>query len=258
MSNVVSVQGTSEITPYSSGGRIDPYAIFKLNFEALGGEKHIKSDKNFHFKGEMKLGNATFGIEEFISKPLKNVTLISSNFQIIYRYGDDGKNVWSFQDGNLNSFDDSNSADREVRKLWEEFAYTDPKNRVFTSKATRKLSIDGTNCYEVIIKNNKTNDVVTHYYDAETFLLKREIKETGNQRIQHDFADYQQVGNVKMAFKKDITFLNSGTKQNIVWNKIDRGLYISDSRFLSPPDPNKPVVEESALTGLGTMLNTYA
>ena len=257
MSNVSAVSKTQEISPYSSGGRLDPYAIFQLNFEALGGEKQVKNDKNFHFKGEMKLGNASFDIEEFISKPLKNVTFISSNFKIIYRYGDDGKNIWSFQDDNLNSFDDSNSPEREIKKLWEEYAYTDPKNRVFTSKATKKMSVDGVNCYEVIIKNNKTDEIVTHYYEADTFLLKREIKDTGSQKIQHDFSDYQKVGNTKIAFQKDITFLNSGTKQSITWHNVNKGLYISDSKFIAPPDPNK-AIDDSALTGLGTIVNTYA
>ncbi|MCL2065088.1 MAG: hypothetical protein FWG98_12080 [Candidatus Cloacimonetes bacterium] len=257
MSNISSVQGTEAISPYTSGGRIDPYAIFKLNFEALGGEKYVRNDKTFHFQGEMKLGNGTFNLEEFISKPLRNVSIISSNFQIVYRSGDDGKNIWFHQNGNLTSFDDSNSAERELRKLWEDYAYTDPKNSVFKSQATRKISIDGVNCYEVVIKNNKTNEVVTHYYNAETFLLQREIKDSGSQKIQNDFSDYQQVGNIKMAFQKDITYLNSGTKQSITWQSIKRGIYISDSKFLPPPDPNAPR-DDSALTGLGSRVNTYA
>ena len=257
MSNISSIQKTEQISPYTPGGRIDPYAIFQLNFEALGGEKELKKDKTFHFIGEMNLGGVTFDIQEFISIPLRNLTQISSHFTLVYQSGDDGKNVWFHQDGNTSKFDDSNSPEREIRQLWEEYAYADPKNKVFKSQATKKISIDGSNCYEIIIKNNKTNEVVTHYYDTETFLLKREIKDTGGQKIQNDFSDYQLVGNTKMAFQKDITYLSSGTKQSITWKSIKKGLYISDSKFLPPPDPNMPD-EESSLTGLGTKVNRYA
>ena len=257
MSTISSVQGTQPISPYSAGGRLDAYAIFQLNFEALGGEKYVRADKNYRFQGDMQLGTATFQLEEFISKPLRNVTNIYSNFQLVYRSGDDGKFIWTEQNGSVYKFDDSKSPDRETKKLWEEYAYTDPKNRVFKSQATRKTSVDGTSCYEIIIKNNKTNEVVTHYYDTETFLLKREIKDSGTQKIQHDFSDYQDVGNIKMAFKKDITYLNSGTKQSITWKKIERGLYISDSKFMIPKDPNAED-ESSSLTGLGTKIDRYA
>ncbi|MCL2065542.1 MAG: hypothetical protein FWG98_14375 [Candidatus Cloacimonetes bacterium] len=257
MSNISSIDSSASISPYTSGGRLDAYAIFQLNFEALGGEKYVKSEKNFRYQGDMQLGSATFQIEEFISKPLRNVTSIYSNFQIVYRSGDDGRNIWTEQNGNVYKFDDSNTNERELRKLWEEYAYTDPKNRTFKSNATKKVSIDGVNCYEVVIKNNKTNEIVTHYYDTETFLLKREIKDTGTQKIQHDFSDYQNVGNIKLAFQKDITFLNSGAKQSITWNNIQKGIYISDSRFIAPEDP-RAEEESSNTTGLGTRLDRYA
>ena len=257
MSNVSTVNRAQEISPLTSGGRIDPYAIYQLNYQALGGEKYVKYDSTFHFKGEMKIGDTTFDIEELIKKPLKSFRKISSNFKVIYRSGDDGKNLWAYQDDKLTSFDDSDSPEREVRKLWDEYAYTDPKNRFFTSTATRRVSVDGVNCYEIKIKNRKTDELVTHYYDAETFLLKREIRDSSSEKIQTDFSDYKSVGNILMAFQKDITYLNTNAKQSISWSKIEKGVYISESKFLAPPDKNKPD-DLSSFTGTGQRVDTYA
>ena len=257
MSSVSSVNRTSELTPYTSGGRIDPYAIYQLNFEALGGERNVRWHSNFHYKGEISFGGATFDIEEFISKPLRSLRIISSNFQVLHRLGDDGRNIWAFQNDNLTMFDDGDSPEREVRRLWEDFGYTDPKSKVFTSTAGRKISVDGVQTYEITIKNRKTDEVVTHFYDAETFLLRREIRETRTNKTQTDFSDYRQVGNVKKAFQRETMFHNTGNRQTINWNSITSGVFISDSRFKAPEDPNNPDNLTSFL-GVGQNVNRLA
>jgi hypothetical protein len=256
MSGVAAVNGATELTPYTLSGRIDPFAIYQLNFEARGGEKYVKYDSSFSFKGEMQLGDMTFGIEEYKKFPLKSLRRISSNFKVIFQNGDDGKNLWTFQDDNLRIFNDSESPDRQVRKLWEEYAYTDPKNRVFSSTATRKISIDGTNCYEIKIKNNKTDEVVTQYYDADSFLLKRELRETKSERIQIDFDDWRAVGNILMPFRETSMNLDTLAKQVLSWDKIEKGVYLSEGLFLAPEDKAKNT-DLSTLTGTGQRVDRY-
>ena len=258
MSEVSAVNNPYGISPYTGGGRIDPYAIFKLNFEALGGEKHVKYDKTFHYKGELEMNNGVFQIEEFISKPLKNLRKISSNFKLVYSNGDDGYNLWDAQDGNVLSLPDADSKERKIRKLWEEYAYTDPKNKEFTATATRKISVDGANCYEIKIKNRTTEEVVTHYYDMESFLLKRETREQGGSRTQTNFDDYRDVGKTKMAFYKEVTNLNTQSKSVYRWDKIEKGTYIPDTKFMAPESKNDKTDLSALLNGKGTQVNLYA
>ena len=257
MSLVSSVNQVDGLTPYSKGGRIDPYAIFQLNFQALGGEKNVKNETSFRYKGEMTLDGNTLQIQEATKRPMQRLRIISSEFRVIYRNGDDGKHTWSFSNGKLNKYDDSQSPEREVRKLWEEYAYTDPKNRVFNATASRKTTIGGVSCYEVSIRNTKTDEVVTQYYDAQTFLLKREVKASSFENIQTDFADYKSVGNTKMAFRKDILSLNDGSKQSIQWHKIEKGVFISDSIFQAPEEKQTPS-DLSSFTGTGVKVDTFA
>ena len=257
MSSVSNVNRTEELTPYTSGGRIDPFAIYQLNFDALGGEKNVKWHSNFHFQGEITLGGATFDIEEFVSRPLRSLRIISSNFNVLHRLGDDGRFIWAFQNDNLTKFDDGGTPEREIRKLWDELSYTDPKCKVFSSRAGRKVSVDGVQAYEIIIKNNKTDEVVRHFYDAETFLLKRETRETRTNKTTTDFSDYRKVGNVKMAFQKETLFHNTGNRQTINWTSISAGIFISDTRFRAPEDPNKPD-ELSSFLGIGQNVNRLA
>jgi hypothetical protein len=220
-------------------GRVDPYAIFQLNFNALGGEKNVKYDNNFHYKGELKIGDASFEIEEYKRIPHKYLRKISSNFKLVFKNGDDGINIWQWQDGRVESFNDANSPEREVQKQWDEYGFTDPKNRLFSVSANRKISVDGATCFEIKIKNNKTDEVVTQYYDTESYMLKREIKTNGNYSSQTDFSDYRSVGNTIMAFRKDYYNISTGERQTTIYDKIEKNVYISESLFFVPEDKSK-------------------
>ena len=258
MSEVSSISGTQEINIYNRNGRIDPYAIFQLNFEAMGGEKNVKYDSTFKYSGKMEMNGYTFDIEDFIKKPSKSLRIVSSNYKIQYRTGDDGVNIWAEQEGKVTKLFDGDSPERQINNLWDDYAYTDPKNKFFIATAgNRKVSIDGENCYEIKIRNRKTDEVVTHYYDTKTYLLKREIKDSSTEKIQTDFDDYRQVGNIQMAHKLNITYLDTNVKQYISWDKIEKGIYISDTKFYPPQDEKQPD-DFSSLTGLGTHLNKYA
>ena len=258
MSEISAVGNPYGINPYTGGGRIDPYAIFKLNFEALGGEKQVKHDKNFYFKGELEMNNGTFQIEEFISKPLKSLRQISSNFKVVYSSGDDGYNLWDAQDGDVLSLPDADSKERKIRRLWDEYAYTDPKNTEFTAVGTRKISVDGSNCYEIKIKNRTTDEVVTHYYDTESFLLKRETRELSGRKSETNFDDYRDVGKTKIAFYKEVTNLNTMSKSIYRWDKVEKGMYIPETRFMAPESRNDKTDLSALLNGKGTQVNLYA
>jgi len=255
---IASISGSQEINILNRNGRIDPYAVFQLNFDAMGGEKVVKYDNTFKFSGKMEINGFTFDIEDYKKKPSKSLRVVSSNYKIQYRTGDDGVNIWAEQDGKVTKLFDGDSPERQINKLWDEYAYTDPKSKFFIVTANhRKVSIKGDNCYEIKIRNKKTDEVVTHYYDAESFLLKREKREGSKEKIQTDFDDYKAVGNTLMAYKLNITYTDTNIKHYITWDKIDKGLYISDSKFY-PPQDDKKNDNFSALTGLGTHFSTYA
>ncbi|MCL1827414.1 MAG: hypothetical protein FWG20_05160 [Candidatus Cloacimonetes bacterium] len=216
MSEISAVNGNSEINLYNRNGRIDPYAVFQLNFKALGGEKQVKNDTTFKYSGQLEMNGSTFDLTDYVKKPLKSLRIVSSNYKIQYRTGDDGVNIWAEQDGKTTKLYDGDTPERQVKKLWDEYAYTDPKNKVFVATAgNRKVSIDGSNCYEVTIRNRKTDEVVTHYYDADTYMLKREVKNSSTEKVQTDFDDYRAVGNTLMAHKLDIRYLDTNVKQSI-------------------------------------------
>jgi len=257
ISAVSSVHATS-LSSSASGGKIDPFAIFQLNFEAMGGEKQVKSASNFLYKGEIELGSQTLSIEEYLQKPLKSLRIISNDSLIITKDGNNGWNLWSERKGEVISIDYSNLPEREVQILWSEYAYTDPKNSIFASSYARKVSIDGTSCYEIKIRNKMTDEVVTQYYDAKTFLLTREIREIRESKTQTDFSDYRTVDNVKMAFKVDTTDLMGDSRQSIIWDTIEKEVFISESLFEAPDDKRTPKENSALLREIGARLNTYA
>lgn len=250
-------QDTSFVTN-TSGVRIDPYVIYQLNFKALGGEKHVKSASTFSFKGGIELDGHTLDIEEYISTPLKSFKIILSNSTVILKDGNDGWNLWSERNGKVNSVDYSIMPEREIKQLWAEYAYTDPKNTTFTSTAARKVSIDGVSCYEIKIRNKMTDEVVTQYYDAKTFLLNRELRETATVKTQKDFSDYRSIGDIKVAFKVDTTDLLTNNMQSLTWDTVEKDVYIAESLFDVPKDRGASMDNKAILRGIGANLSTYA
>jgi len=260
MSEISAISNAQAINPYTLSGRIDPFAIYQLNFQALGGEKNVKYDSNFFYKGEVQMNTGTFGIEEYIKKPLKSLTKYYSNYKLVYSFGDDGSNIWEKTDDKVDKYNDAGSPEREVRAMWEDYAYTDPRNKNFTSTSTRRISVEGDICFEIKIRNRKTDEVVTQYYSEKSFMLKREIKENSGNRTQIDYDNYNNVGNIKMAFKKTTTNLNTLTKQVITWDKIEKGNYMSEGLFMVPEDKSKPTDYSSLLSSAQSQknVNLYA
>jgi len=223
----------------------------------LGGEKQVKSADNFHYRGEIELGNHVLSIEEYIQKPLNSLKTISDKSIVLTKDGNNGRILWSEKNGSVSSINYFNIPEHEVQKSWAEYAYTDPKNTLFTSTDARKVSIDGTTYYEIKIRNNMTDEVVTQHYDAKTFLLKRELREFSDNRVQTEYSDYRYVDNIMIAFQIDTTDLTTDIRQSIIWNTVEIGVYIPDSRF-EAPDENMQKNNSSLLREIGARLNTYA
>ena len=257
---ISAVGRAEEITRYASasGGRVDPYVIYQMNFEALGGEKNVKSASTFYCKGEMDQDGYKVSIEEYISKPLKNLRIISNKTLVLLKDGNDGQKMWADRNGKVSTVDYSSLPAREVQQMWAEYAYMDRNNTMFTSTSARKVSVDGASCYEIKIRNNVTDEIVTQYYDAKTFLLKRELRETDDSRTQTDYSDYRTVDNIKMAFKVDKTDLKADVTQSIIWDMIEKDVFILDSLFTPPDDNSRPKNNAALLRQIGANLDAYA
>ncbi len=258
MSTITGTVGNQALTVVSATGRIDPYSVLNLNMKATGGEEKLKKENFYYFKGEMASGSTSYAYEEWTKKPLMSLFKVIEGSSVILASGDDGKNIWSVNKGKLNSFDDSNSPDREYRKRYENYDYLDPKSNFFKVSSSRLLTVDGTRCYEVKITNRKTSEIRTQYYDSSNFLLKREIKQNGSSKIQTDFSKYLDIGGVMIAHKRIVTNLNTDTKQTLTFSEVTKGKYVSSEKFKSPEPKKAAITDDSTAKKAGLNIDTYA
>lgn len=256
MSAITGIVGSQQISALSSTGVIDPYAIFQLNFASLGGEDRVKNSNTSHLTGEVKVGTSTYDYEEWNRKPTMSCKEYSLYDSVVYKSGDSGKTLWVKSNGKVNTVPDEDTPERLIREGFEDYDYTDPNARFFRIKSSKTTRIDGKKCYEIVIKNTKTDEIRKQYYDSEEFLLRREIKETEGTKSQTDYDDYRDVNGVKMAFEKTFKNIDADTKEEYKFSEIIRNGYVSKAKMKVPSSDAKATTSTSSTTG--TNVDTYA
>jgi len=93
------------------------------------------------------------------------------------------------------------------------------------------------------VQGSKGNALVTMYFDEETGLLSRLVRSTpsmvGRLPVQTDYADYRDVGGVKLPFKWTTTWLDG--RSNFELSEIQTNVAVDAARF-NRPGPPKPGV----------------
>lgn len=92
-----------------------------------------------------------------------------------------------------------------------------------------------------VVQGNKGNAIVTLFFDQETGLLTRVVRSTpsvvGRLPVQTDYADYRDVGGVKLPFKWTTTWLDG--RSNFELSEVQTNIAIDAPRF-ARPGPPKP------------------
>lgn len=257
MSAITGIVNGQSLTVVSGTGIVNPYAVLEMHLKSIGGkEKAIKGESSY-YKGDMIVGTTTYSYEEWNKEPTKTRNKIKNYTSTIYESGDDGKNIWVVKSGKAHSFPDGDTPDREIHKQMENYDYTDPKNRNFKLTTGRNVNIDGKKCYQVIVKNTKTKEVHYQFYDSETYLLKRDIKETETSKIQTDFSDYKEVNGIQMAYSRKVTNMTSGSVEEFKFSEVKRNSYISDDKFKAPESEEQKATGNTQV-GTGGLVDKYA
>jgi len=91
------------------------------------------------------------------------------------------------------------------------------------------------------VQGSKGNALVTLYFDEETGLLTRLVRSTpsvvGRLPVQTDYADYRDVGGVKLPFKWTTTWLDG--RSNFEMSEMQTNVAVDAARF-ARPGPPKP------------------
>ena len=71
MAGVTAVVGNKTLSIVSTYGKIDANAIFKANYQAIGGETKVKNENSLYKKGTIESNGNRYTIEEWDKETLK-------------------------------------------------------------------------------------------------------------------------------------------------------------------------------------------
>ncbi|HOD54458.1 MAG TPA: hypothetical protein PKJ08_08025 [Candidatus Cloacimonadota bacterium] len=260
MAEITGIVNGKQLTIERNSGKIDPYAVFKMHFLAIGGEDKAKSNKSVYLKGSVSVNSVEYEYEEWRDKPSKSRKIYSQYSSKIYQTGDDGETLWVVDKGKLNTLDDKDTPERKIKTMMENYDYTAANNGIIKVSSSRKVSIDSKKYYEITLKNTKTNEIRHQYFDTSTYLLKREVKDIDGSKTQIDYDDYRKVNGLMFAFKKTVYYSDNDSKEVFNFNTITRGMYISQTKFQVPETKTTTdkSVSASTASGTGSIIDTYA
>jgi zinc protease len=210
--------------------------VIEKSIEASGGRAAMGKLSSTHAKGTMEFQPAEMhgAVEVYAKAPNKQlvVSLIEGLGEI--RQGFDGQVAWS-QDAGGDITELSGAALEDLKRAatfnaalkWQELF---PK-----AELAGEEDVNGQRAY-VVKLTTAAGKQVTHYYDAQTFLLLREkgLRDTpqGPMEITADFSDYRDVGGIKVPFRSKQVLPMAEIV--VVLSEMQTNIAVPDSVFTKP------------------------
>lgn len=238
----------AEPTPFADGPattttpkETNPTAdqIFTKYTEALGGAAAIEKLKTRSMKGSWLTSTGiTFGYEVYQTAPDRIYTVLNTPKQGTIERGFDGHIGWEKSQRGLRDLQD-----REVfllvryPDLFKDIKLQGQFTRISFS---RKDTIDGNEVY-VLSGLGTDGKGERLYFDTKTGLLLRRVTSmrtmVGLIPEQVDFADYRDVGGLKLPFTIRITSIDSFYSSTRTFTEIKLNVPVDETKFKKPPAP---------------------
>lgn len=210
--------------------------VIEKSIQASGGRQAMEKLSSTHAKGtmEFKPMDMRGTVEIYGKAPNKQlvVTLIEGVGEI--RQGFDGQVAWG--QGAAGDITEIGGAALEDLKRSATFNAPLKWREIFPkAELAGEETVGGRKAY-VLKLTTAAGKLVTHYYDAETFYLLRDmgIRETpqGAMEITADFSDYREVGGIKVPFR--INQVMPMAEIVITISEMQNNIAIPDSQFSKP------------------------
>jgi hypothetical protein len=207
--------------------------------EALGGAAAIEKLKTRSMKGTWLTSTGiTLGYEVYQSVPDRIYTVLNTPKQGTIERGFDGHVGWEKSQRGLRDLQD-----REVFLLTrypDLFKDIKLQGQFTRINFSRKETIDGTEAY--LLSGLGTDGKGERlYFDTKTGLLLRRVTSmrtmVGLIPEQIDFADYRDVGGLKLPFTIRITSIDSFYSSTRTFTEIKINVPVDETKFNKPPTP---------------------
>lgn len=215
----------------------DPYEILNKHITATGGIEKLKGERTQYFEGTLSLAGLSGPIKVWTRKPDFTRTEVDLKvLKITQAENSDGQWVLD-SNGKLQLItkrDEAALKRKEVKRRMGEFEYLDPNSTVFKVASLGTDTANGRSCYVLQVTNTINDDAQTFYISTEKFLLERQISKEGEESNDSYFADYRDIGGMKVAFYSKQTQLRTGQEQEVTISKYESNPTI-DMAIFEPP-----------------------
>ena len=215
----------------------DPYEILNRYFQAAGGLDRLKAVKTEYVDGKLVIGAMEGTLRSWSEKPDKLRTDIDLGIFKLTQ-ADNGKFQWTI-DGNgkiqkITNPDDASIKRKELKKKLAEYGYAEKNSPVFKIKPQNIEKIDGKDCYAIGISNTINKDLITYYFDRNTFLMEKSVSIEADESNDTYYGDYREISGIKIPFyTKSISHLTQQA-QEIFISKYESNIEIDPSVFEPP------------------------
>lgn len=214
--------------------------VIAKGFAAMGGVDKLKAVQSVRMTGKMLVGpgiEAPFVLETKRPKSMR-IDITVQGMVIVQAY--DGKDGWALNP--MSGRSTPEALPSEVVKLADEQAdmdgpLMDYKAKGHTAELLGRETAEGTECYKVKL-TRKDGDVLTYYYDTETFLgVKQEAKRTiRGSEVESEtiVGGWKEVAGVMYPHSIDGGAKGNPARQKMTIEKIEVNVPIDDARFKMP------------------------
>jgi hypothetical protein len=223
---------------FAQGALDDPYDVLNRYFEAVGGLDNLKTERTSYLEGELSVAGFQGTVKVWSQEPGLSRTDVDLGIMKMIN-GDNGNFRWVLDsNGKLQKItnpDEATVKRRKISVLMDDYEYADPASEIFDVALAGMDSVEGRDCYVVVVTNNINNDSFTGYYNTDNFLLEKSTSIEGDNSNDTYYDDYRDIGGLKVPFHFRQIAHQTGQEETVTVTKYVSNPDIDPSLF-EPPD----------------------
>jgi predicted aspartyl protease len=120
-----------------------------------------------------------------------------------------------------------------------DYRYADPESDLFAAALKGHDTVNGQDCYAIVITNSLNADTLIQYINAQTFLLEASDSKQGDKGEYTTFGDYRRIDGLTVAFSSKQKAHNTGQEQEITLAEYRSNPAIDAAMFEPPAEQGK-------------------
>ncbi len=186
----------------------DPYRIFLVYYDAIGGLEKLKSIKSSYSKGIIRLDAMQGTFRHWEKSPLQYRT--EEQFDAVFQAeGDDGQVSWQLDTNGqvLLNKDCESKKRREIARRIDLYEHLDRHSPVFTLTLKATAVVKGQKCYQIVLTNTINQDISRFFINTNTFLMVKSISSQPDMEVITYYDDYRWIEGIQIPFHDFSTYL---------------------------------------------------